>query len=162
MDQHVVVRLAVTVDAPIERVWERVTSPAGINDELAPILSMGMPRDYRDATVATVPVGVPLGKAWLRLGGIVPVDYDDLMIVELDPPHGFHERSTMLAARTWEHRRRLARIGETKTHVTDELTIEPRLPVPARVPRMIVTSLFKHRHRRLAAHFAAAENGRVT
>ncbi|WP_185973140.1 hypothetical protein [Aeromicrobium piscarium] len=159
MAQRIVVRLAVTVDAPLEQVWERVTSPAGINDELAPILSMGMPRDHRDATVATVPVGVPLGKAWLRLGGIVPIDYDDLTIAELDPPHGFHERSSMLVARVWEHRRQLARVGERRTLVTDELTIEPRLPVPARVPRTIVSFLFRHRHRRLAAHFAGAGAG---
>ena len=159
MAQPVVVRLAVTVDAAIEQVWERVTSPEGINDELAPILSMGMPRGYEDATVASVPVGVPLGKAWLRLGGILPVDYDDLLIAELDPPHGFHERSSMLVARSWEHRRQLMSVGEDRTLVTDELTIEPRLPVPARVPRTIVRALFGHRHGRLAAHFADEERG---
>jgi ligand-binding SRPBCC domain-containing protein len=32
------------VDAPAERVWARVVTPEGINDELRPWMTMSMPR----------------------------------------------------------------------------------------------------------------------
>ena len=32
------------VPAPVEKVWQRVTSPEGINHELGPFLKMTMPR----------------------------------------------------------------------------------------------------------------------
>ena len=39
------------VDAPTERVWARVVTPEGINDELRPWLTMSMPRGAKDLTV---------------------------------------------------------------------------------------------------------------
>ncbi len=71
------------VDAPAERVWARVVTPEGINDELRPWMTMSMPRGAKDLTVDTVPVGTPVGRCWMRLFGVLPFDYDDLMIAEL-------------------------------------------------------------------------------
>ena len=95
------------IDAPAEQVWERVVTPEGINDELPPWMTMSMPRGAKDLTVDTVPVGAPVGRCWLRLFGVLPFDYDDLMIAELRPGRGFHEQSTMLSMRLWRHERTL-------------------------------------------------------
>lgn len=151
---------SVTVDAPQQQVWDLVVTPEGIDHELRPLLSMTMPAGYRDRTVATVPVGEPLGRAWLRLGGVLPVDYDDLRLVSVDPPRSFHERSTMLSARVWEHRRTLTDLGEGRTLVTDEVRMTPRVPLPATVQGLVARALrglFAHRHRRLRAALATAD-----
>ena len=148
---------SVVVDAPVQRVWDLVITPSGIDHELRPLLSMTMPAAHRDATIATVPVGERLGRAWLRLGGILPVDFDDLRLVSVDPPHSFHESSTMLGARVWEHRRTLAATGDGRTRVTDELRMVPRVPLPCPVRALVgrvVDALFAHRHRRLRAALA--------
>ena len=71
------------IDAPVDRVWARIVTPEGINDELRPWLTMSMPRGAKDLTVDTVPVGTPVGRCWMRLFGVLPFDYDDLMIAEL-------------------------------------------------------------------------------
>ena len=38
---------------------------------------------------------------------MIPIDYDDLTLVALEPGRGFHERSRMLSMRVWEHERTL-------------------------------------------------------
>jgi hypothetical protein len=76
------------VDAPAERVWERVVTPEGINDELRPWMTMSMPRGAESLTVDNVPIGTPIGRAWLRLFGVVPFDYDRLSIAALEPGKG--------------------------------------------------------------------------
>lgn len=149
----VVVEQTSVVQAPVDRVWDRVTTFEGIGDELGPWLTMSVPAGAKDLEVTTVPLGEPLGRSWIRLLGLVPVDYDDLSIVALEPGRSFHERSTMLTARWWEHERTLTPMDEGTTRVHDRLTFEPRALVPAAAHRRVVAALFAHRHRRLAAHF---------
>ena len=144
------------VDAPVERVWARVVTPEGINDELRPWMTMSMPRGAESLTVDNVPVGEPIGRCWLRLFGVVPFDYDDLTIAELRPGQGFHEESTMLSMRLWRHERSVTPEGEGKTLVRDRLTFELRGPLRLLTPVVAagIRALFGHRHRRLARHFA--------
>lgn len=149
---------SVVVDAPRQQVWDLVITPEGIDHELRPWLSMRMPARHRGGTIASVPVGEPLGRAWLRLGGLLPVDFDSLQLLSVDPPREFHERSWMLSARVWEHRRSLEDLGDGRTRVVDELRMVPRVPLPGplrSVVRRAVTALFDHRHRRLRAVLAA-------
>src|SRR4051812_40611291 len=113
-----------SIGAPADRVWARIVTPEGINDEMRPWLTMSMPRGAKDLTVDTVPVGTPAGRCWLRLFGVVPFDYDDLMIAELRPGHGFDEQSTMLSMRTWRHQRSLEPGSADTTVVHDRLTFE--------------------------------------
>jgi hypothetical protein len=87
------------VDAPAARVWQRVVTPEGINDEMRPVMTMSMPRGAASITVEDVPVG----RAWLRLFGVLPFDYDHLAIAALEPGRSFHEESTMLSMRLWRH-----------------------------------------------------------
>ncbi len=141
------------VDAPIEAVWRRVTSFDGIRDELAPWLSMSVPRGAEHLDVTTVPLGESIGRSWITLLGVLPVDYDDLTIIALEPGRSFHERSTMLSASRWEHERVLTPV-RGRTQVADRLTFVSRLPLGGSLHAIIVRRLFAHRHRRLARHFA--------
>ena len=145
------------VDAPSERVWARVVTPEGINDELRPWMTMSMPRGKESLTVENIPVGIPVGRCWMRLYGVLPFDYDDLMIAELWPGRGFHEESTMLSRRCgcgatnapWNP------TGEARTVVRDRLTFELRTPLRLLTPIIAagVGALFAHRQRRLQRHF---------
>ncbi|MGJ9411229.1 hypothetical protein ACHAAC_00830 [Aeromicrobium sp. CF4.19] len=152
----VVVELSSVVRAPTDLVWARVVDPAGINDELMPWMSMTMPPAARHLTIETVQLGRPIGRSWIRLLGVLPVDYDDLTIAALEPGRSFREESTMLSARRWRHERSLAPAGEGATVVHDRLTFESRVPgrLAASLHRRVVAALFAHRHRRLARHFA--------
>lgn len=145
------------VDAPPERVWARVVTPEGINDELRPWMTMSMPRGKESLTVDNVPVGTPVGRCWMRLFGVLPFDYDDLMIAELWPGRGFHEESTMLSMRLWRHERSLEPDRDAKTVVRDRLTFELRAPLRVLTPIIAagIGALFAHRQRRLQRHFGA-------
>ncbi|MGJ9423994.1 hypothetical protein [Aeromicrobium sp. CF3.5] len=141
------------VAAPVDAVWQRVTSFDGIRDELGPWMSMSIPRGADHLDVTTVPLGDPIGRSWITLFGVIPVDYDDLTIVAVEPGRSFHERSTMLSASRWEHQRVLTPVGG-RTQVHDRLTFVSRLPFGGALHAVVVRRLFAHRHRRLARHFA--------
>jgi ligand-binding SRPBCC domain-containing protein len=143
------------IGRPAAEVWQRAVSEEGINDELAPILRMTMPPDLRGKTVDTVEVGVPLGRSWILLGRVLPVDYDDLFLAELDPGRRFLERSRTLSFAVWQHERTVEPSGERSCRVTDRLGFELKrgvawIPGMARLAKAVVAFLFRHRHRRLA------------
>jgi ligand-binding SRPBCC domain-containing protein len=144
------------IDAPVERVWERVVTPEGINDELRPWMTMSMPRGAEGLTVDNVPIGTPIGRAWLRLFGVLPFDYDRLTIAELQPGRSFDEQSTMLSMRVWRHERDVTPEGDGKALVRDRITFQLRAPLRPATPVVAagVRALFGHRHRRLQRHFA--------
>lgn len=144
------------LSAPPAQVWARVTSQAGLDHEFAPVMRMRFPRAYRGSTIDDLPVGEPVGRAWLLLGGVLPVDYDDLCLVEVEPGSHFVERSTLGSALTWQHERRLDAV-DGGTRLTDRLRFEPRLRAATPASRTVVRRLFEHRHRRLRAWFGSAE-----
>jgi ligand-binding SRPBCC domain-containing protein len=144
------------VDAPAEDVWARVITPEGINDELRPVMTMSVPGGAESFTVDTVPIGTPIGRAWLRLFGVLPFDYDDLVITELQPGQSFREESTMLSMRQWRHERSVTSDGAAKAVVHDRLTFQLRAGLRLATPVVAagIGALFSHRHRRLQRHFA--------
>ena len=101
----------VVVPAGVAPVWARVVDPDGIDHELRPWLTMRVPRGTTGLSIDLVPLGRPLGRAWLRLFGIVPVDFDRLVVVEVEPGRRFLERSSMLSMRLWEHERTLTPVA---------------------------------------------------
>jgi ligand-binding SRPBCC domain-containing protein len=146
------------IAAPVSDVWAAVTSPEGINDELRPWLRMTVPRRFRHATIADISPGTVLGRSFFLLFGLVPIDYDDITIAEIDPGTRFLERSTMLSMSAWTHERTLRAIGEA-TCVTDVVTFVARAPLAwipgwSRLLRRVLQLLFRHRHRRLAERFS--------
>ena len=134
--------------AGVGAVWARITDPAGINDELRPLMRMTIPRGARDFGLDNLEPG-RIGRSWLLLFGLVPFDYDDLTIVRLDPERGFLERSSMLSQRLWEHERTLTPLGEDRCQITDRIAWEPRPPLPGRLLRPLILAVFNHRHKRL-------------
>ncbi len=152
--QHRVIEQQVDVPAEPARVWERVVHPDGINHEMRPWMTMTMPRQASGLTIETIPLGRPVGRAWLRLFGLIPFDFDHLTLVEVEPGVRFRERSTMLSMRRWEHERTLTPVaGGTRVH--DRVTLQPRLPVPglAALLARVVDAFFRHRQRRLQTYF---------
>ena len=122
------------VDAPVERVWARVVTPDGINDELRPWMTMSMPRGVESLTVDNVPIGTPVGKCWMRLFGVLPFNYDRLCITDLRPGRGFDEQSTMMSMRRWRHERSVTPHGHGKALVRDRITFELRAPLRLATP----------------------------
>jgi ligand-binding SRPBCC domain-containing protein len=141
--------------APAAAVWARVTSVEGVNHELGPWLRMTVPRGARGIeSIEELPLGRAVGRSWVLALGVLPFDYDDLTLVERGPGHRFLERSPMGSMRHWEHERVVEPRGEAACAVTDRLTFAPRVPGSGRLVRWIVERIFRHRHRRLRAHFA--------
>ena len=149
------VSVTVALAAPAATVWERATELDGVNEELRPWVRMTAPAGLRGRRISDLEPGVPAGRCWLLLGGFLPVDYDELMLVEVEESRRFLERSRMLTMEVWQHER-LVEPADAGCTVTDRLTFRLRGPL-ARLPgskllaRAIVGALFRHRHRRLAA-----------
>ena len=159
--EHRVERVSV-LGVGAETAWAEAVDPAGIADEMMPLARMTIPKRLRDRGIDEFPVGTPAGRCWLLLFGFIPIDYDDLCLVELEPPRRFLERSRMSMLSVWEHERIVEPLVEPAAgcRVTDRLGFELK-PLPARIPgsarlaRAIVSLLFSHRHRRLLRRDAA-------
>jgi len=143
------------VSAPAADVWARVVTPEGINDEFRPWLTMSMPAAASGLTIDTLELGKPIGRSWLRLFGVLPVDYDDLTIVELEPGRRFLERSRLFSAPQWQHERTVEPVDATSSSVTDRLMFTPRRGFGLLGPR-IIRFLFWYRHRRLVRYFTTS------
>lgn len=130
-------------------VWARVSTAAGINEELAPWLRMTMPAAYADLRAPQVELGKRLFRSWILLFGLWPIDYDDLVLLSVEDGRGFHERSSMLSARVWEHRRSITDSGPGRCVLTDRIDFEPRFGLLGPVLWVVSRAVFRHRHRRL-------------
>ena len=154
------------IDAPIERVWAAVTSPEGINYELRPYLRMTVPRQFRGVTIDDVTPGTKLGRSFFLLFGILPIDYDNITVAEIDSGTRFLERSKMMSMSTWVHERTLRPRGDC-TEVSDAVSFVARAPlglVPgwSQLLRLVLAFLFRHRHRRLGALFSPEQHSTST
>lgn len=148
-----VVERSTHLPVPAARAWEDAITEQGINYELRPILRMTMPRGLKGKTIDDVAVGERLGRSWILLGGVLPVDYDDLCLAELEPGRRFLERSRTSTLREWQHERVVEPDGEDACVVTDRLGFVPRILGTRPVATWIVGRLFTHRHRRLRRRY---------
>lgn len=142
-------------DLPIspEALWRHATSPAGVNAELAPLLRMTFPNGTVDFTRGWQP-GARRFRSWLPLLGMIPVEYDDLCLVEVEPGRRFLERSTLLSQRRWEHERTIEPTARGAC-LTDRVHFEPRLRRLEPVHTATFRLVFALRHRNLRRRFAA-------
>ena len=148
MPRRAEITVSSELDASSDAIWARVIDPAGINDELRPLMRMTIPRGIADFGLDNPEPG-RIGRSWLLLFGLIPFDYDDLNIVRLEPGRAFLERSSMLSMRLWEHERTLVPLGANRCQVTDRVAWEPRLPLPGVLLRPLIRAVFGHRHKRL-------------
>lgn len=136
-------------------VWCLVSTPAGINAELRPLLRMTAPRQMRADSLDEVDLGRCLGRAWVLFAGAVPVDFDDVCLVERESGRRFLERSATGAASVWQHERLVeptaggARVTDTVTY-----TVRRHLRPVRRAFRCVVAGIFRYRHGRLRSLFA--------
>jgi hypothetical protein len=120
---------------------------------------MTVPRRLRDMSLDDVELGVRICRSWVLLFGVVPFEYDDLVLVELGPGFRFLERSSTLIAQTWQHERTVVPHGSS-CELVDRVVAELE-PAVARLPgarvlfQRVVRAIFAHRHRRLAAMYEA-------
>jgi hypothetical protein len=158
MRRRAEIRVSSRLPAAPEAVWSRAMSAEGINDELGPLFRMTVPRGLEDLDLAKVGPG-RLGRSWILLFGLLPVDYDDLGLERIEQGRGFLERSTMFSQRLWEHERTIEPAPRGGCTIADRVAWEPRPPFPGRLLRPLFAAVFRHRHRRLRRHFGAAESG---
>jgi hypothetical protein len=137
-----------------EAVWERAMSAEGINAELGPLLRMTVPRGVESLDLHGLQPG-PLGRSWVLLFGLIPIDYDEIGLERIEPGRGFLERSRMLSQRLWEHERTIESAADGTT-IVDRVAWEPRLPLPGRLLHPLFAAVFRHRHRQLQRHFGGA------
>jgi len=143
------------VAATPEAVWARVSTMEGVNDELRPLARMTYPRRAAGMRLdpAVVPLGERLFRSWVLLFGFLPVDYDDLTLVRIEPGRGFLESSRMLSQRRWIHERALEPAAGG-CRITDRVRFEPRVDLLGRAFLPVFRFFFRHRHRRLVSVFA--------
>lgn len=154
MRRRAQLRVASTLRAEPEAVAAWALSAEGINAELGPWLRMTVPRGLESLDVGRLEPG-ELGRSWLLLLGLLPLDYDEIGLARIDPRRGFTERSRMLSQRRWEHERTIVAGGEG-TVVVDRIAWEPRPPLPGRLLRPLFAAIFAQRHRRLRGRFGGA------
>ena len=133
-------RVSSVVSAAPEAVWARATTIAGVNAELMPLARM--------TGEGEIGVGA-LGRSWILLGGVLPIDYDDIRLEAVDPGRGFRERSTMGSCSAWHHDRTLVPLPGGGTRVVDEVAFAPRLPALGGLMAFAFELTFRWRHRRL-------------
>jgi ligand-binding SRPBCC domain-containing protein len=131
-------------------VWEVVTSAEGVNHELWPVVRMTVPR----GSELELRVG-HLGRSWILLGGLVPIDYDDLHIASFEPGRGFSERSVLGSASEWHHDRSLSDLPGGGCRVVDRIAFEPRVRALGGLQAFFFEATFRWRHRRLQGRFGA-------
>ena len=66
------------LEARPDRVWDRIITPAGINDELRPLMRMTVPRGFERLDPEEVELGRPLGRSWVLLFGLILFEDRDL------------------------------------------------------------------------------------
>ena len=157
MERRAGIEVSSRLDAAPEEFWSWVFTPEGVNDELRPWLRMTVPGG--DFNLDSVEPGTPIGRSWVLLFGLIPVDYDEINLEEIDRGRGFVERSRMLSQRAWEHVRTI-RPADGGALITDAVTWEPRLPLPGATMRPMFRAIFGHRHRRLRRRFGGSPAGR--
>jgi ligand-binding SRPBCC domain-containing protein len=137
--------------APADAVWAHATSMRGVNSELFPLVRMTHPRGLDSLADREVPLGARVFRSWILFAGILPIDFDDLTFVELEPGR-FLERSPMLSQREWEHERRVEPSGGG-CEISDRVRSVPRISALAPLFRAVFLLAFRLRHRNLRRRF---------
>ena len=142
------------VEGTPERLWRHALSPDGVNAEFVPLLRMTFPPGIDDLVSGWAP-GERRFRSWLLLFGFLPVDYDDIAFVEVEPPRRFLERSVLFSARLWQHERILRPVAGG-VRVTDRIGFAPRWSILGPLQAVVFRAVFALRHRNLRRRFGRA------
>ncbi len=138
------------------QVWAHASTFDGVNRELGPFFRMTFPEKMSQLTLETVPLGEKAFRSWILLFGILPIEFDDICLVELNPGHYFQERSRMLSIRAWGHRRTVTPAPEGCI-VTDEIDFIPVLRIAGPLLALLYRWTFNWRHHRLRGLFGHSD-----
>jgi ligand-binding SRPBCC domain-containing protein len=143
-----------------ERVWEWISSVEGIQAEMRPWLRMTAPRNLRSLADVPFQPGVRMFRSTVFLLGVLPIDFSDLTLLELDDGSGFVEQSPMGSMALWRHERRIVPCEDDPSAVrlVDRLTFQARLG--GGLVRWFIGRVFTHRHAVLRATFGDARSPR--
>jgi ligand-binding SRPBCC domain-containing protein len=141
--------------ASAERVWAHASTFEGVNRELAPLLRMTYPPRMARMTPESFPLGKAAFRSWILLLGCIPVEYDDITLVELAPGQHFSEVSRLLMMREWRHRRTVTPEGPGCV-IQDEIAMTPRWERTGPVLHGVYRAVFEQRHRYLRRRFGDA------
>src|SRR5262249_7811846 len=108
-----------------DEVWQHASSFIGVNRELWPLARMTYPPSMARLVPGRVPLVRTAFRSWILLLGLIPVDFDDITLIELTPGPGFYEVSRLL---TWREGRPRRPITATQGGgaVIDETAPDPR------------------------------------
>ena len=73
MQRRAEIAVSSELEASAEAVWARAIDPAGINDELRPLMRMTVPRGAKDFGLDDPEPG-RIGRSWIFLFGFIPFD----------------------------------------------------------------------------------------
>lgn len=141
-----------------EELWRWMLSPEGIRRELWPLIRMGTPRGLRSLDDLDITPGKPLFRSIIWLGGVLPMDYSHVTLLEIDKGRGFLEQSPMGSMKQWRHERRIEPI-ENGCRLIDQVSFEPRFAGP--LVRWFAKQLFRNRHRVLRDEFGVLDSQSV-
>lgn len=128
--------------------WQAATTMQDVNYELAPFVSMTVPKEYRDFTIADAPIGESLFKSIILFFQFIPVDIHHFKLEKVVSNERFEEKSTSLMHYFWKHTRILTPVNGV-TIVEDCIQFHPRLPFIGFILKPIYQLVFKNRHQRL-------------
>jgi ligand-binding SRPBCC domain-containing protein len=151
-ESHREFEISSRLQATAAEVWAHATSMRGVNRELFPLARMTHPREIVSLDAASVPLGRRIFRSWILAGGLVPIDYDDVTFIELEPGRRFLERSPMLSQRQWQHERVVEPL-DGGSIVTDRVRFVPRVAALAPLFLLVFRLAFRLRHRNLRRLF---------
>ncbi len=138
-----------------EEVWSHSTHMRGVNREFFPLVRMTWPG--ADGRLPSPPrLGERLFRSWILFLGLLPIDYDDLTLIEFEPGRRFLERSVMLSQRQWVHER-IVTPTAMGCRLTDSVRFIPRLRPLGALQLGLFRLAFRWRHRNLRRRFSRGQ-----
>lgn len=153
--------LTTSLPISVEKAWQHASTWADLNREFWPLARMTYPADRPRLTLESIPLGQRAFRSWILLLGCVPIDFDDLTLVALEPGRGFHEISRLSTMEVWEHRRTITPTPHG-CQIKDEVSGVPRWSWIGPFSAWISMRVFKHRHRRLRRLFGGSTAQQAT
>jgi ligand-binding SRPBCC domain-containing protein len=146
MSDAISLRFESKLRAPAERVWEWITSIEGISAEMWPFFRMTTPKGIRSLRDLQIRPGARMFRSYVFLFGVLPIDYSDMTLLELNAGQGFIEQSPMGSMKLWRHERRIVPCPTDPSAVLliDQLTFSPRMA--KRLVGWFIRRVFIHRH----------------
>ena len=157
MSNVISLRFESTLHASAEKVWEWITSIRGIRAEMWPFFFMTAPRGVRSLSDVQITPGTRMFRSYVFLFGVLPVDYSDMTLLELNIGQGLIEQSPMGSMNLWRHERQILPCPADPSAVVlvDQLTFQPRMA--RRLVGWFIRRVFIHRHKVLRAELGGTQ-----